>query len=49
MGILLVSFSEVVKYQVSACSPSSALFLVQEAPTISLLMGQKVEDEEALF
>jgi hypothetical protein len=49
VGRASVSFSEVVKSHISARSPPSALFTVQEAPMISLLMGQEVEYEEECF
>jgi hypothetical protein len=44
-----ISYSEAVKYQISSCSPPFSTCLVQEAPTISLLMGQEAEDEEVYF
>jgi hypothetical protein len=47
MGSTLVSFSETVQSQISA-SPSNPC-LVQEDPTISLLMGQEAKDEEYYF
>jgi hypothetical protein len=49
MGSASVSFSEAVKSQISSRSSPSAPCLVQEAPTISLLMGQEAEDEEDYF
>jgi len=46
LGSTPVSLSEAVKSQLSARSSPFAPCSIQEAPMISLLMGQDVEDEE---
>jgi hypothetical protein len=49
MGSSSISFNEDLKNHTFSCSSPSAPFSVQEAPSIFLLMGQEVEDEDDCF